>query len=61
VSSPRKSTISWRGSTLEATRPPAAISIASPLVYGEDAMATMTNGLSRRIHHGEFTLKRNPQ
>lgn len=30
-------------------------------VYGEDAVATMTNGLSRRIHHGEFTLKRNPQ
>jgi hypothetical protein len=22
-------------------------------VYGEDAVATMTNGLSRRIHHGE--------
>jgi hypothetical protein len=21
----------------------------------------MTNGLSRRIHHGEFTLKRTPQ
>lgn len=30
-------------------------------VYGEDAVATMTNGLSRRIQHGEFTLKRNPQ
>ena len=29
-------------------------------VYGEDAVATMTNGLSRRIHHGEFTLKRPP-
>jgi hypothetical protein len=30
-------------------------------VYGEDAVAKMTNGLSRRIHHGEFTLKRTPQ
>jgi hypothetical protein len=29
--------------------------------YGEDAVAKMTNGLSRRIHHGEFTLKRTPQ
>ncbi len=26
-------------------------------VYGEDAVAKMTNGLSRRIHHGEFTLQ----
>ena len=30
-------------------------------VYGEDAVANMTTGLSRRIHHGEFTLKRTPQ
>ena len=30
-------------------------------VYGEDAVAKMTNGLSRRIHHGEFTLKRTSQ
>ena len=30
-------------------------------VYGEDAVAKMTNGLSRRILHGEFTLKRTPQ
>lgn len=29
--------------------------------YGEDAVAKMTNGLSRRIQHGEFTLKRTPQ
>jgi hypothetical protein len=29
--------------------------------YGEDAVATMANGLSRRIHHGEFTLKRTSQ
>ncbi len=29
-------------------------------VYGEDAVAKMTNGLSRRIHYGEFTLKRMP-
>ena len=28
--------------------------------YGEDAVAKI-NGLSRRIHHGEFTLKRTPQ
>ncbi|MGD9502371.1 MAG: hypothetical protein AB7V40_07785 [Methyloceanibacter sp.] len=28
--------------------------------YGEDAVAKMTNGLSRRIRHGEFTLKRMP-
>jgi hypothetical protein len=30
-------------------------------VYGEDAVASMTTGLSRRIHYGEFTLKRTPQ
>lgn len=30
-------------------------------VYGEDAVAKMANGLSRRIHHGEFTLKRTSQ
>ena len=30
-------------------------------LYGEDAVAKMTGGLSRRIHHGEFTLKRTPQ
>jgi len=30
-------------------------------IYGEDAVAKMTNGLSRRIHHGEFTLKRTSQ
>ena len=29
--------------------------------YGENAVAKMTNGLSRRIHHGEFTLKRTSQ
>lgn len=29
--------------------------------YGEDAVAKMTNGLSRRIQHGEFTLKRTSQ
>jgi hypothetical protein len=29
--------------------------------YGEDAVARMTGGLSRRIQHGEFTLKRTPQ
>jgi hypothetical protein len=29
--------------------------------YGEDAVAKMTNGLSRRIHHGEFTPKRTSQ
>ena len=29
--------------------------------YGEDAVAKMTGGLSRRIQHGEFTLTRNPQ
>ena len=26
--------------------------------YGEDAVATMTEGLSKRIHNGEFTLYR---
>lgn len=30
-------------------------------IYGEDAVAKMTGGLSRRIQHGEFTLKRTPQ
>jgi hypothetical protein len=30
-------------------------------VYGEDAVAKMTTGLSRRIQHGQFTLKRTPQ
>jgi hypothetical protein len=30
-------------------------------VYGENAVAKMTTGLSRRIHHGEFTLKRTSQ
>ncbi len=29
--------------------------------YGEDAVAKMTDGLSRRIHHGEFTLYRTTQ
>ncbi|HEU0017604.1 MAG TPA: hypothetical protein VFQ31_04495 [Methyloceanibacter sp.] len=29
--------------------------------YGEDAVAKMTGGLSRRIQHGEFTLTRNTQ
>ena len=29
--------------------------------YGEEAVAKMTGGLSRRIQHGEFTLKRTPQ
>ena len=29
--------------------------------YGEDAVAKMTGGLSRRIQHGEFTLKRTAQ
>ena len=29
--------------------------------YGEDAVAKMAGGLSRRIHHGEFTLKRTAQ
>lgn len=26
--------------------------------YGEDAVAKMTEGLSRRVHNGEFTLYR---
>jgi hypothetical protein len=30
-------------------------------VYGEDAVANMASGLSRRIHHGEFTLRRTVQ
>ena len=30
-------------------------------LYGEDAVAKMASGLSRRIHHGEFTLRRTPQ
>ena len=30
-------------------------------VYGEGAVAKMTSGLSRRIHHGEFTLRRTAQ
>jgi hypothetical protein len=30
-------------------------------IYGEDAVAKMTSGLSRRIQHGEFTLKRTAQ
>ncbi len=30
-------------------------------VYGEDAVAKMTANLSRRIQHGEFTLKRTAQ
>jgi hypothetical protein len=30
-------------------------------VYGEDAVAKMTSGLPRRIHHGEFTLRRTAQ
>lgn len=29
--------------------------------YGEDAVAKMTSGLSRRIQHGEFTLRRTAQ
>ncbi len=29
--------------------------------FGEDAVAKMTDGLSRRIHHGEFTLNRTTQ
>ena len=28
--------------------------------YGEDAVSKMTNGLSRRTSHCEFTLKRTP-
>lgn len=30
-------------------------------VYGESAVAKMTSGLTRRIHHGEFTLRRTAQ
>lgn len=30
-------------------------------VYGESAVAKMTSGLPRRIHHGEFTLRRTAQ
>ncbi|MGI8724454.1 MAG: hypothetical protein ACR2J1_03645 [Methyloceanibacter sp.] len=30
-------------------------------VFGEDAVAKMAGGLSRRIHHGEFTLKQTSQ
>ena len=30
-------------------------------VYGEYAVAKMASGLSRRIHHGEFTLRRTSQ
>ena len=29
--------------------------------YGEDAVAQMTDGLSQRIQHGEFTLNRTTQ
>lgn len=29
--------------------------------FGEDAVAQMTDGLSRRIHHGEFTVNRTTQ
>ena len=29
--------------------------------YGEDSVAKMASGLSRRIHHGEFTLRRTAQ
>lgn len=29
--------------------------------YGEDAVAEMTEGLARRIHHGEFTINRTTQ
>jgi len=29
--------------------------------YGENAVAKMTTGLSRRIQHGEFTVKRTSQ
>ncbi|MEC9369116.1 MAG: hypothetical protein VX871_10555 [Pseudomonadota bacterium] len=29
--------------------------------YGEDAVAKMTDRLSRRIHHGEFTLNQTRQ
>ena len=30
-------------------------------VYGEDAVAKMTTGLSHRINQGEFTLRRSTQ
>ena len=30
-------------------------------VYGEDPVSKMTSGLSRRIQHGEFTLRRPAQ
>ena len=30
-------------------------------VYGEEAVGKMTGGLSRRIQHGEFTLRRTAQ
>lgn len=30
-------------------------------VYGEEAIGKMTGGLSRRIQHGEFTLRRTAQ
>ena len=30
-------------------------------VYGENAVAKMTTGLSRRINQGEFTLRRTAQ
>lgn len=30
-------------------------------LYGEAAVAKMASGLSRRIHHGEFTLRRTSQ
>lgn len=28
------------------------------VTYGEEAVATMTNGLAERIQHGEFTVNR---
>ena len=30
-------------------------------IYGEDAVAVMAENLSRRIHHGEFTINRTTQ
>lgn len=30
-------------------------------IYGETAVANMTSRLPRRIHHGEFTLRRTAQ
>lgn len=30
-------------------------------IYGEDAVSKMTDGLSTRIQHGEFTLNRTTQ